>query len=102
MKFTVENWDSDYGSPSSPDMGDGSENVDVSVELKPDRWEPILPDSTAAEDVLFIDGVRRVDASLWIDQPEGRPALGLAATYAAGAVRSNGHAEVVAASIDRG
>ncbi len=102
MKFTVENWDSDYGSPASPDMDDGSENVDVSVERQPERWEPILPDSAAATDILFVDGVRRVDASLWIDQPPDFPGFGLAATYAAGAVRSNGHAVLESALVERG
>ncbi len=102
MRFTVENWDSDYGSPSSPDMDDGSENVDVSIEVPPDRWEPVLPDADMARDVLFIDGVRRVDASLWIDQPPDFPGFGLAATYAAGAVRSNGHAVLESALVERG
>jgi hypothetical protein len=83
-------------------MDDGSENVDVSVERQPERWEPILPDSAAATDILFVDGVRRVDASLWIDQPPDFPGFGLAATYAAGAVRSNGHAVLESALVERG
>lgn len=83
-------------------MDDGSENVDVSVEIPPDRWEPMLPDAAKAQDVLFIDGVRRVDASLWIDQPPDFPGFGLAATYAAGAVRSNGHAVLESALVERG
>jgi hypothetical protein len=83
-------------------MDDGSENVDVSVERQPERWEPILPDSAAVTDILFVDGVRRVDASLWIDQPPDFPGFGLAATYAAGAVRSNGHAVLESALVERG
>ena len=102
MKFTVENWDSDYGSPSSPDLDDGSENVDTAVELQPDKWAPILPEGAVAGDILFVDGVRRVDASLWIDQPPDFPGFGLAATYAAGAVRSNGRAVLESALVERG
>lgn len=102
MMFTVAQWSPEYGMPVDPDLEDASDRVEVGLELPSGEWRGILPDLDPAEDVLFVDGVRRVDASLWIDQPEGRPALGLAATYAAGAVRSNGHAQVVAASVDRG
>lgn len=102
MRFTVAQWSPEYGMPSDPDLEDASAEVDVSIEVPLGEWRGLLPDVEPADDILFVDGVRRVDASLWIDQPEGRPALGLAATYAAGAVRSNGHAEVVAASVDRG
>lgn len=102
MKFTVETWDSDYGAPSAPDLDDGSENVDVTVEMEAAQWAPVLPEGDIAEDILFIDGVRRVDASLWIEQPPDFPGFGLAATYAAGAVRCNGRATIEAAEIDRG
>jgi hypothetical protein len=102
MKFTVETWDSDYGAPASPELEDGSENVDVSVETAPPDWAPILPAVEPVGDILFVDGVRRVDASLWIDQPPDFPGFGLAATYAAGAVRCNGRAVLEAARVDRG
>jgi hypothetical protein len=102
MKFTVETWDPDYGAPSEPDLVDSSENVDPSVEVAAQQWRPLFPESEPAHDVLFVDGVRRVDANLWIDR-EGRfPGFGLAATYAAGAVRCNSAATVVAAEVRRG
>jgi len=102
MRFSVAQWSPEYGMPADPELEDASTEVDAAVEMPLGEWRGILPDVEPVDDVLFVDGVRRVDATLWIDQPEGRPALGLAATYAAGAVRSNGHAEVVAASVDRG
>lgn len=102
MRFTVEAWDPDYGTPSEAELIDSTENVDPSVEVLPEQWRPLLPDTTPAEDILFVDGVRRVDANLWIDR-EGRfPGFGLAATFAAGAVRCNGGAQVVAAEVRRG
>jgi hypothetical protein len=102
MKFTVETWDPDYGAPSEPDLVDSSENVDPSVEVAAEQWRPLFPESEPADDVLFVDGVRRVDANLWIER-EGRfPGFGLAATYAAGAVRCNSAATVVAAEVRRG
>jgi hypothetical protein len=102
MRFTVETWDSDYGAPTDPDLDDASENVDVSVEMRAEDWRPILPETGAVEDILFVDGVRRVDATLWIDQPPDFPGFALAATYAAGAVRCNGRATIEEAEVERG
>ena len=102
MRFTVEAWDPDYGAPSDADLADSTDKVDPSVELSPDQWRPLLPECAPAEDILFVDGVRRVDANLWIDREGLFPGFGLAATYAAGAVRCNGGAKVVASSVRRG
>lgn len=102
MKFTVESWDPEYGAPSEADLVDSTENVDPTVELPVDEWRPLVPDRAGAEDILFVDGVRRVDANLWIEQGKRFPGFGLAATYAAGAVRCNGGAEVVDAEVRRG
>lgn len=102
MRYTVESWDPDYGAPSTAELEDASENVDVNVEVASGDWTPVLPDAEPLTDMLFVDGVRRVDASLWIEQPPDFPGFALAATYAAGAVRCNGRAELESADIGRG
>lgn len=102
MRFTVEAWDSDYGAPTDPELADASQNVDVGVELRPEDWRPLLPEAEPVGDILFIDGVRRVDATLWIDRPPDFPGFALAATYAAGAVRCNGRAEIEESEVERG
>ena len=102
MNFTVETWDSEYGAPTDPELGDATKNVDASVEVRPEEWRPLQPDANAVADVLFVDGVRRVDATLWIDQLPDFPAFALAATYAAGAVRCNGKAVLEEAEVGRG
>jgi hypothetical protein len=102
VRFTVEAWDPDYGAPSQADLVDSTESVDPSVEVAADRWRPLLPECDPAPDILFVDGVRRVDANLWIDRDGSFPGFGLAATFAAGAVRCNGGARVVAAEVRRG
>lgn len=102
MKFTVEAWDSDYGAPTDAELDDASENVDVAVEVRPDDWRPLLPETDPVADILFIDGVRRVDATLWIEQPPDFPGFALAATYAAGAVRCNGMAAIEETEVERG
>ncbi|HEX6145764.1 MAG TPA: hypothetical protein VF083_03235 [Acidimicrobiia bacterium] len=102
MRFTVEAWDPDYGASSQPDLVDSTEHVDPSVEIAAEQWRPLLPESEPAGDILFVDGVRRVDANLWIEREDRFPGFGLAATYAAGAVRCNSGAQVVAAEVRRG
>lgn len=102
MRFTVETWDSDYGAPTDAELDDASQNVDASVELRPEEWRPLLPEAAPVDDILFVDGVRRVDATLWIDQPPDFPGFALAATYAAGAVRCNGRAVIEETAVERG
>jgi hypothetical protein len=102
MRYTVENWDSDYGAPTDPELSDATENVDVGVEVAAEQWRPLLPEGDGAHEVLFVDGVRRVDASLWIEQPPDFPGFALAATYAAGAVRCNDRAALENTEIGRG
>jgi len=102
MRFTVETWDSDYGAPTDAELDDASQNVDVGVEVRPEDWRPLLPESDPVDDILFVDGVRRVDATLWIEQPPDFPGYALAATYAAGVVRCNGRADVEETAVERG
>lgn len=102
MRFTVEAWDPEYGAPSEANLIDSSQDVDPGVEVRPEHWRPLLPECEPAPDLLFVDGVRRVDANLWIDRGGGFPGFGLAATFAAGAVRCDGGARVVAAEVRRG
>lgn len=103
MRFTVESWDSEYGAPSEAAPADATGSVDTTVEVRdPEDWRPLLPEVGSVGDVLFVDGVRRVDATLWIEQPPDFPGFGLAATYAAGAVRCNGTATLEQAEVERG
>lgn len=102
MKFTVESWDPEYGASSGAELIDSTADVDATVELTKTEWRPLVPECEPADDILFVDGVRRVDANLWIDREGLFPAFGLAATFAAGAVRCNGGAQIVAAEVRRG
>jgi uncharacterized protein len=102
MRFIVETWSPDYGTPAEAEQSAPAVPPDVAVELPPASWRPMRPEVSGAGDVLFVDGVRRVDANLWIEQPVALPALGLCATYAAGAVRCRDRAEIVGARVERG
>lgn len=84
-------------------MNDASEPPKLDVELPVERWAPITPAGPAADVVVFVDGVRRVDANIWIERERDLPTLGLCAVYAAGAVLADGSpASMVEAVVDRG
>jgi hypothetical protein len=111
MRVDVDAWDPAYGTGFDPgDSGPGghsSAKLDVSVEVPADSWRPLVapPDVRAPEVVLLVDGVRRIDAGIWLTGEDGVPHRGLAASYAAGVVRCDlrlGAAEVAAARIQRG
>ncbi|GAB3846555.1 hypothetical protein GCM10029963_26500 [Micromonospora andamanensis] len=55
--------------------------------------------------VLLVDGVRRIDASIWTAEEDGGSFPGLAASYAAGVVRCDldrGAAQLAGATVERG
>ncbi|MEU0169032.1 hypothetical protein ABZ214_26875 [Streptomyces iakyrus] len=102
MRFHVDGWDPTYGSSvenAENTIGDSTAKVIPDLELAPADWKPIspshVPDPGA---VLFVDGVRRVEARIWIEQPPAaEPApnainraddaqMALCASYAAGTV----------------
>lgn len=84
-KLYVEGWAPEYGSPFATD-DDLAEpgKVDESVEVD-GPWDPIDGVDDGIERVAFIDGVRRVDARLTVDTPQG-PVPGICGTFAVGAV----------------
>jgi hypothetical protein len=52
--------------------------------------------------VVFVDGVRRVEARVWVTGDDGDPHPGICASYAAGAVRCDERATVLATEVERG
>ena len=71
------------------------------------RGTPLSPaaDLRAPDMVLLVDGVRRIDARIWVEEPDGTLHAGLAASYAAGVVRCDlrrGRADVANARVARG
>jgi hypothetical protein len=104
MKFAVEAWATEYGAPMEGEQMELSEGkVDLWIEKPKDKWAPIAPSpSSLPEKVLFTDGVRRIDARLWIESAEGGARPGVCATYAAGAICCDNRAKVVSSKVERG
>jgi hypothetical protein len=106
VRFAVETWAPEYGSPAE---GGALAETDVVVDLEVERsaamWSPITPAPLAPADeggpVLFVDGVRRIEARVWMGDHAGDVRPGICASYAAGLVRCDGRARVVASEVAR-
>lgn len=104
MRFSVDAWDPAYGtSGSEQELLSSAADVDPDVELPVPRWRPVaapaLPPPAA---VHFVDGVRRVDAHVWIEAGAAATA-GICASYAAGVVSCRpGEARVDVVDVRRG
>jgi hypothetical protein len=107
MRFHVDAWDPSYGT-SVVDTGadtESSARVALDIETAASDWAPL--EASAVESppaVLFVDGVRRIDARVWIEDAAGNAAVpGICASYAAGVVSCcDDGAEVVTAEVRRG
>ena len=102
-RLFVEGWAAEFGASVEPDedlrAAEGS--VDVEVEDRP--WEPIAGVDDDVPKVTFVDGVRRVDARLVLDEASG-PVPGICGTYAVGAMawdRLERRSEVIEAEVVR-
>ncbi|WP_410574898.1 hypothetical protein [Amycolatopsis sp. cmx-4-61] len=107
MNFSIDAWDPGYGSSmEAEDLGRSQAEVELDVEVPEAEWAPIDPSPVSPpEAVLFVDGVRRIDARVWIDDPAGTnsASIGLCASYAAGVVCCcAGRAHVVGTDVRRG
>jgi hypothetical protein len=103
VRFAVETWAPEFGAPVGGDVfGESDADVDAGVEVPPREWAPIAPAQPPAACVLFVDGVQRIDARVWVEDGEGASRQGVCASWAAGVVRCDGRARVVAAEVRRG
>lgn len=103
-KIYVEGWAPEYGSAFETDeaLAD-ADRVDDSVEVA-GAWAPLSGVDDGIDRVAFVDGVRRVDARLTLDDGDALPIAGLCGTHGVGAViwdREVPRSEVVNARIDR-
>ena len=89
MKFSVDPWDPSYGTSLDTEMAASEATVVVDIEIDPSEWSPRdpSPSAVAPDGVIFVDGVRRIEARGWLDDADGNPQVGIFASYAAGTVR---------------
>lgn len=111
-RLYVDAWDPAYGTGFGAEDGRGpsaesTAQTIVDLEVMADSWRPLDPpaDRRTPHTVLLVDGVRRIDARVWSEEPDGPTHPGIAASYAAGVVRCDlryGNAEVVRWGVQRG
>ncbi len=103
-RLSVEGWAPECGAAVEPDEAlspaEGAEEVDV--EGRP--WRPIPGRDDGVAVIAFVDGVRRIDARLVLDDPERGPIPGVCASFGVGAVlwrRDERRAEVIEPVVER-
>lgn len=105
MRFAVEGWAPEYGAPmDEAELADPARPPDPDVEVPAAAWAPRDPARTVPPTaVLFVDGVRRVEARVWVVGDDGATVQGICASYAAGVVRAAGpRAALVQHQVARG
>jgi hypothetical protein len=109
VTFTVDPWDPGYGQALTDELDGGalqesSAELILDLELPADRWRPVRPDlgPSLPATVLFLDGVRRVDARIWVHGSSPQPAPGIAASFAAGLVSCDSVARIADLTVERG
>lgn len=112
VNFSVEPWTPDYAAPFDADAPASAAGpnaapdpaVDEQVEAAAADWAPRTPPAAAATPgtIMFVDGVQRIDAWVWIRTPDGGVRPGIAASYAAGVTCCDGKARVAGIEVRRG
>lgn len=103
LQIRIEPWEPDFGGGVAfEDFRDvDADTVDLDPEVAADDWAPIPGEGAAFERVVFIDGVRRIDARI-LALHEGKIVHGIFGSYGVGAVEmQDGRATVSRNDIDR-
>jgi hypothetical protein len=107
--FSVDPWDPSYGMSYGEELAgetlqESSAELVLDLELPADQWRPLVadPELPVPGTILFLDGVRRIDARVWVHGTDPQPAAGIAASYAAGLVCLNGSARIGDVTVLRG
>ena len=109
VAFTVDPWDPGYGMAFGEELDGGAleestAELNLDLEIPATEWHPINPDPSPRlpGTVLFLDGVRRIDARIWVHGSNPQPSPGIAASFAAGLVCLDGAARVAEVAVERG
>ncbi len=109
VSYTVDPWDPGYGVAFSEELDGGaleesSAELNLDLETPSAQWRPVDPDPAVVlpGTVLFLDGVRRIDARVWVHGTRPQPVPGIAASFAAGLVSCDGAARICDVAVERG
>ena len=110
VSFSVDPWDPSYGMAigeeliGDPAHHESTAELILDLEVPADGWQPMTadPGDPVPGMIVFLDGVRRIDARVWVHGADPQPAPGIAASYAAGLVCLNGTAQIADVAVERG
>ena len=104
MRFSIDPWDPAYGATVETELALSEAQVVTDVEVPDAQWTARRPPPSTPRPaaIVFIDGVRRLEARTWIEDSDGGAVPGIFASYAAGAVRCDAQARFVDARVGRG
>lgn len=103
--LAIEGWSPEFGAPVEGDADEvPAAQVDAGAEVPEEEWRPLGPGPGAwvPGQVDFVDGVRRIEARVWITGEDGDTRLGICASYAAGVVRCGRKAVIDSTRVGRG
>lgn len=85
-RLYVEEWAPEYGASVDTDesLAPAAGSIDTTVETA-GPWEPVAGVDDGFPALAFVDGIRRIDARLTIDDPSRGPVPGICGSFAAGA-----------------
>ncbi|MGE0494852.1 MAG: hypothetical protein AB7S38_36915 [Vulcanimicrobiota bacterium] len=87
MQLKFDPWNSDFGPSVSFSETDDEQQVEVETESEysESEWTPISCEASSLDELVIVDGVRRVDAHLRLEGPTTSIPV-LVGTYAAGGI----------------
>ena len=92
VRLRLDPWAAEYHTAYLAETRDEArDTVDVEVERSADAWQPLRPEAPPrAHELVFLDGSRRVDARVLLEDDAARAAFGVIGTYGVGAVHAPG------------
>ena len=105
IKISIDSWEPEYASAYAElELEPSEASINLEVETKTSEWAPISPDTTiqCPDTIYFVDGVRRIEAMVRLEENDKLPVRGTCVSLAAGIVRANDRAQVVNVKVKRG
>lgn len=98
----LDPWAAEY--EGSIQVSEDAEPASVDLQVERSAWEAVRPqDPKARPRIAFVDGVRRIDARVWVTHDDGSTRMGICASFAAGLVLCDGpSARILVAEVRRG
>lgn len=104
LKISIESWAPEYGSPVGDALLEATKaQVKLNVEVEVADWKPLQPKAGTRkpEQIIFVDGVRRMESIVWISENGQNDLPGICASFAAGALEVGQEARLLQARVRR-